>query len=103
MQRIKKYLSLFFLLLFLFPMAEKGWHAFEHQADEHCEATDKHFHKQGHSCSLCDFTITDSNYPAEKEYSLIITVQPFLFRSPAESVNTPSAFQSLPARAPPVV
>lgn len=102
MQQVKKYLSLFFLFLFLFPMAEKGIHAFEHQSDLHCSAADKHFHTLEHTCSLCDFTITDSNYPAQNEYSLIISVQQFLFHPFIESVNTPCAFQNIPARAPPV-
>jgi len=102
MQHIKKYLSLFCLVLFLFPLVEKNVHAFEHQDEIHCNATDKHFHELEHTCSLCDFTITES-YLTESDYHAIIPVKQFLFHPFIEGVNTPQAFQDLPARAPPVV
>ena len=103
MQKVTKILSVFFLFLFLFPMAEKGAHAFKHQSDIHCDATDKHFHTLEHTCSLCDFTITDSNYPTQNNHQLIVSTQQFLFHPFVESVNTPNAFQNIPARAPPIV
>ena len=84
-------------------MVEMDMHAFEHQNDIHCNATDKHFHTLEHSCSLCDFTITDSSYPTENEHQFITSIQSFLFQPFIESVNTPSAFQNLPSRAPPVI
>ncbi|MGQ0827798.1 MAG: hypothetical protein ACT4ON_05335 [Bacteroidota bacterium] len=101
MKHIKKYLSLFCLILFLFPLVEKNVHAFEHYDEVHCNSTDKHFHELEHTCSLCDFTITES-YSAESDYQLIISAKQFLFHPFIESVNTPHAFQDLPARAPPV-
>ncbi len=77
-------------------------HAFEHRADLHCTATDKHFHTLEHSCSICDFTITDSNAAPETDVQFIISVHSFSHQSLIESVNTPTAFQDLPSRAPPI-
>lgn len=102
-QNIKKYLSLFCLIAFLFPVVETNVHAFEHRLDIHCDATDKHFHESEHSCSLCEFTITDSNSPAENTTQPVIFFQSFLFNPFTEGTNTPPTFQDLPARAPPVV
>ena len=76
-------------------------HAFEHYDEVHCQATDKHFHESEHSCSICDFTITES-YLVEGDYQFIISAKQFLFYPFIENVNTPHAFQYLPARAPPV-
>ena len=101
-KQIKKYFSFFLLFLFLFPIIEKQLHAFEHNADSHCTATDKHFHTPEHSCSICDFTITDSNAAPETKVQFVISSNQFLFHSFTESVNTPTAFQDLPSRAPPV-
>jgi hypothetical protein len=101
-RQVKKYISFFFLFLFLFPTIEKQIHAWEHSADEHCTSTSKHFHNLEHSCSICDFTITDSNAAPETEVQFVISSKPFLFHSFFESVNTLAAFQDLPSRAPPI-
>lgn len=98
----KKYLSILFLLIFLFPIVEKQIHEFEHRDDVHCSAADKHFHELEHSCSLCDQTIIDSTYPLATDFQLIISFQPFLFHPFVESIHAPDAFQYLPARAPPI-
>ncbi|MGZ4053703.1 MAG: hypothetical protein ACXVPY_08135 [Bacteroidia bacterium] len=100
--QVKKYVSIFFLFLFLFPTIEKQVHAFEHSADSHCTATDKHFHTLEHSCSICDFTITDSNQAPETEIQFIISANHFSYHPFIESVNIPDAFQNLPSRAPPI-
>lgn len=102
-KQIKKYFSFLFLFLFLFPIVEKQIHAFEHNNDLHCAATDKHFHSSEHTCSICDFTSTDSNSSAENNFSFIVsaiscTYDPFIV-----SVNSPTAFQDLPSRAPPFI
>ena len=101
-QQLKKYISFFFLFLFLFPTIEKQLHAFEHREDVHCTAVNKHFHTQEHSCSICDFTITDSNASPDVDFQFIISAKHFSFQPFIESVNTPNAFQNLPSRAPPV-
>jgi hypothetical protein len=101
-QQVKKYISYFFLFLFLFPTIEKQAHALEHSTDVHCKATDKHFHTLEHSCSICEFTVSNSNASPETQLQFIISAKQFIFHSFKEHVNKPAAFQHLPSRAPPV-
>ena len=101
--QIKKYFSLFFLFLFLFPMVEKEIHALEHKADIHCSATDKHFHSLEHNCSVCDFTNTNTITTPETSSEFIISANDFSFLPFIESSFTSSSFHLLPARAPPIV
>jgi len=56
MQKLKKILSVCFLLLFIFPFAEKGIHDYFHVDASQCTHADKHFHASEHHCELCDFT-----------------------------------------------
>lgn len=100
--QVKKYISFFFLFLLLFPVAEKGIHALEHHNNNHCSITDKHFHQQEHACSICDFTITDSNSLPETDVAFIVSSQNFRFLPFSQSVNIPFAFANLPSRAPPI-
>lgn len=102
-KHIKKYLPLFLLFLLLFPVVEKQVHSFEHLKDVHCSATDKHFHELEHSCSICDYTITDSNSTPETAVLFIISTKTISFHPFIESIYTPDAFQNLPPRAPPVL
>jgi hypothetical protein len=102
-QQLKKYCSVFFLFLFLFPLAEKEMHALEHSSDAHCTASDIHLHSLEHHCAICDFTITDSDKPTDIAVHFILSVSSFSFQQLTESVHTPSAFQDLPSRAPPIV
>jgi len=102
-KQFKKYYSLFFLFLLLFPMVEKQVHAFEHRDDIHCSATDKHFHALEHNCAVCDYTSTDSNSSADHQLTFYIATIAFRYSSFSEEVHIPDAFQDLPSRAPPVV
>ena len=70
--------------------------------EKHCSITDKHFHEQEHGCSICDFTITDSNSLPNSDIVFIVSSQSFSFSSFTESVNIPFAFSNLPSRAPPI-
>lgn len=101
--RLKKYYSLFFVLLFLYPMVEKEFHAFEHQNDTHCAAADKHFHALEHSCSICDYTVIklSSSIPCDVEFIISESVFSFLPYGTNEPVV--SSFAHLPSRAPPFV
>ncbi len=101
-QQLKKYLSIFFLFLLLFPLAEKSIHGLEHEKDVHCTAIEKHFHEQEHSCSICDFTITDSNSLSNTGFVFTLTSQSFSFQPFSQSVIIPYAYSNLPSRAPPV-
>lgn len=103
MRKIKKYLSIVLLFLFLFPIAEKVVHSFECDTDIHCTANEKHFHNLEHDCGICDFNVTDSNSPTINDYQLINVVHRFSFHLFKENVPTLSAFQHLPSRAPPII
>ena len=102
-KQVKKYFSFFFLFLFLFPVIEKEMHSFECDTDVHCTASEIHFHNLEHHCGICDFTVTDSNTPANTDYQLINQVHLFLFQQFNESTHINTAFQHLPSRAPPLV
>lgn len=101
-----KYLKIplifFLLFLFLFPLIRKGVHAFEHSADQHCSASEKHFHDLEQHCNVCDFTLTDSSFPEIIVFQLITSVRPFVFQHLNEGTCTSSVFQLLPSRASPI-
>ncbi len=99
---IKKYLAVLFLFLLLFPLTEKALHAFEHHDDIHCSITDKHFHEQEHECSICDFTITDSNGIPCTDVSFVISSQKFSYTEFISGLSIPYAYSNLPSRAPPM-
>ncbi len=100
--QFKKYISLFFLSLFLFPLVEKEFHAIEHAYDVHCNATDKHFHELEHTCSICDYTITDSFSTPKNDIQFVISINHFEFVWDEVNIYSPSAFSDTPLRAPPV-
>ena len=102
-KQVKKYFSLFFLLLFLFPTVETQLHAFEHASDVHCQASGKHFHTQEHHCAICDFTATNSNLVTDEPVSFTLPEKTFSFRPLCESVHTPATFRHSCGRAPPVI
>ncbi len=84
-------------------MAEKEVHAFQHLKDFHCSSSNKHFHTVEHSCSVCDFTSTNSSSAPETHYQFIISVQQFSFLPFVEIAALQNTFNNLPARAPPFV
>ncbi|MCX6294508.1 MAG: hypothetical protein NTX97_00335 [Bacteroidetes bacterium] len=63
---------------------------------------EKHFHDLEHSCSICDFTITDSNGSPESDTQFIITSTEFSFSPFTQLVNIPYSYSNLPSRAPPI-
>ncbi|HRG37031.1 MAG TPA: hypothetical protein PK289_00725 [Bacteroidia bacterium] len=101
-QQLKKYGSLFLLLLFLFPFVEKQIHTYQHADDERCISADKHFHSEEHSCSICDYTLTQPCFITDAPPLVILSEQCIYLKQFTESVHTPTAFQDLPSRAPPV-
>jgi len=100
---LKKYCSILFLFLFLFPQVEKEIHAFEHLDDVHCTATDKHFHELEHTCSICDYTHSNSTESPQNNYKVILVENNYYYNLYTPSVNIPHSFQDIPTRAPPVV
>jgi hypothetical protein len=99
----KKYCSIIFLFLFLFPLVEKEMHALEHADDVHCSASDKHFHELEHSCSICDYSVPDSNEPAQELFSFVAPIIHFTYISQNEDDLASSRFYYLPSRAPPII
>ena len=102
-KQIKQIVSFILLFIFLFPLVERELHTSEHLRDNHCTTGNKHFHNLEHHCSICDFTITDSNKPNDVDYQLVVSFKQFSFQSFSENPNIPCAFQLLPSRAPPIV
>mgnify|MGYP001595641217 CR=1 FL=1 len=104
MNPIKKYLSLFLLLLFLFPQVEKGLHDFSHREDAHCSSkTEKHIHKVEHSCFICDFNIPVSNIPTEQKYDIVLAVNTAYYSEYTESASLSDVDYRFSPRAPPLV
>jgi hypothetical protein len=68
MQKLKKTLAVFCLLVFLFPFVETGIHNYAHANDFHCTANTHHIHKAEHHCSICDFTTDCSASPSFTDY-----------------------------------
>jgi len=64
LHKLKHYLSIITLSVFLFPMVLEELHQFEHKADFHCSETHaKHIHLPEHHCSICDFVLSFSTPP----------------------------------------
>lgn len=105
MQQIfRKYCSLLLLFLFLFPQIEKGIHDWHHQQDEHCTVKDEtHFHKEQHSCVLCDYEAPVSNEVIETFITVHLTVNSTYYVPYSEQGTHLTPAYQLPPRAPPVV
>ncbi|MEI6020828.1 MAG: hypothetical protein WCR21_06835 [Bacteroidota bacterium] len=63
MKRIKKYLSLFFLALLLFPVLEKTSHELEHLKEKHCAGKGLHYCPAENNCHVCDYVFSKANTP----------------------------------------
>lgn len=100
-QQLKKYGSVFLLVLFLFPLVEKQIHISDHLNEIRCAATDKHFHEQEHGCSICEFTVADSTLLPDFQLTVILTEYLCSFETLSQNIHTPKPFQDLPSRAPP--
>src|SRR5687768_4611960 len=99
-QNLKKFLSVFFLLLFLFPLVEKELHAFEHSNDIHCNENDKHFHTLEHNCSICSFTFTSSEEPIKIADALILFSSSFSYSPSINCIYELNAIDNSGSRAP---
>ena len=101
-ETFKKYCSIIFLFLFLFPLVEKEIHAIEHADDVHCSASDKHFHELEHSCSICDYTMPAALGSANNSFHVVFNEQIISFNLYTDCINIPTAYQDIPSRAPPI-
>lgn len=100
---MRHFITYLFLGLLLFPMTEKGLHAFDHEENEHCVETEEtHLHERHHDCSLCDFNI-------EPVHSSELNSEIIPFSKPTEIVFQYKSFVSVRShyyfslRAPPAI
>ena len=100
---LKNISSILLLFLFLFPLVEKEVHALEHTDDVHCSSVDKHFHEIEHSCSICDYSVPDSNEPSLVNFSFRSFSSNFVYEYSTKQLLAVPVFSYLPARAPPVI
>ena len=73
MQKLKFIIAIFTLLVFLFPLTEKGIHDFSHINAPHCTSSDKHFHSAEHHCEICDFTNDFNGLPSLNHSELLLS------------------------------
>lgn len=79
--KIKFYniVSLFVLLIFVYPYIQKEIHTFEHAHDFHCTThTEQHFHSEIHHCLVCEYNILLGE--TNKEFSLISKTETFFVK-----------------------
>ena len=75
MHKFKSIVAVFTLLVFLFPLVEKGLHDFSHINDKYCASADKHFHPLEHHCEMCDFTDDFNALPSLSLPDLLLSEQ----------------------------
>ena len=75
MQKLKSIIAIFTLLVFLFPLTEKGIHDYSHIKAPHCTSSDKHFHSAEHHCEICDFTNDFNGIPSFLYSDLLLSKQ----------------------------
>ncbi len=102
-QTIKKYFSVFFLMLFLFPIVEKEIHALEHAGDPHCISENKHFHNLEHNCGICDFTLYSSDGSTNIGASYTLFCFSFSYTPSINSIYELNRIDNSGSRAPPVI
>jgi hypothetical protein len=103
MKARNKYISVFLLFLFLFPLVEIGIHEFSHRDDSHCQSDQKHFHKQEHNCFLCDYTFSSNNPSTENQSEILLVSVPIYYSAFLESRIQSVADYKFSPRAPPVL
>jgi hypothetical protein len=103
MKARNKYISLFLLFLFLSPLVEIGIHDFTHRDDSHCLSDQKHFHKQEHNCSLCDYTFSSCNPSTENQSEILQVSLPVYYPAFLESGIQSVIEYKFSPRAPPVL
>ena len=101
-QQVIKYYSLFLLVVFLFPMAEKELHSLEHRNDTHCSSTQKHFHQNEHHCFICDYITPHNNGASVTIKECTIDTSVFEYTLKTDSFFSRQQKAHLPSRAPPI-
>ena len=100
--RVKKYLSVFFLILFLLPIIGKGIHTHHYVGESHFSTSEKQFYSHEDHCFICDYTSFDCKSLATINYLNPTPVTYFLYSPFIEDIYFQNAFLHLSLRAPPV-
>ena len=98
---LRKYISVSFLALFLFPLLEKEVHALEHADIFRCKASDQHFHELHPTCSVCDFIVPAATEPSRQDYDFSLCVSSSLLFCCNESTAGSAVKYFVSLRAPP--
>lgn len=75
MHNFRAYISMLFLVLLLFPMAEKVHHELGDAHERHCDSKGLHYCAQEHSCSVCDYVFASSFTPPDNKHEFSRPVQ----------------------------
>lgn len=75
MFRLKSYLSVFLLLVLLFPLVESSIHELGHLDEVHCAVKEKHFCAEEHHCDICDYIFSGSSGLPGKNEQLNLTAK----------------------------
>jgi len=76
LQKLKKYLSILFLALLLFPVIEKTSHELEHLHQTHCSSQGLHYCASENTCDVCDYVFSNSSTPPTQQNNLnVILIQ----------------------------
>jgi hypothetical protein len=102
--RIRKYISVFALAAFLFPIVTEELHAFSHADDFHCtEKSTTHFHKAEHHCPICDFVPAVSDKPFQSVQILSDAIYTIVSFSFYQSIVAEKHDYNFSLRAPPTI
>lgn len=103
MLKLRSFISVLFLALLLFPMAEKARHDLEHLKDVRCGVLETHFCKAEHNCELCDYIFGSAGIPPRaQEQPALFLVQTGDICSFYEPDSPGSAHIELSLRGPPL-
>lgn len=95
--------SVFFLLVFLYPVVEKSVHELSHEDHVHCNSFSQyHWHEQEHHCGICEFTPPAALLPVTLPDNVQISTVFSWIVTPVEHPDTGPSCLLFLLRAPPV-
>ncbi|MGP8216385.1 MAG: hypothetical protein ACLQQ4_12520 [Bacteroidia bacterium] len=104
MTSTKKYLSLFLLVLFLFPQVEKGIHVFQHHRESEPSVENVlHFNHAEHPCPICDYSFAIPHQAAPCKCDVYVFVKSADYATYFAAVPFIDIDGQFSPRAPPIV
>src|ERR1035437_5770991 len=102
--RLKSYISVFFLAVFLIPTVVKEVHNICHDKEFHCNTFNgTHLHIAHHDCTLCNFVIPVISTPENSQNNFTLPhFAEYIFPQLVQVYCSLSKFSSASLRAPPV-